>query len=270
MAFLNQLLETFKTSMEIPQPYGWFHLLFWALAIGFGILLCVTHKKGDDKRVRRVVFIVAVIVVLFEIYKQIVYNFTGGEEITFKYQWYIFPWQFCSIPMYVGLLTGIFRKGRIHNALCAFLATYAMFAGLCVMVYPGDVFIRFIGINIQTMVCHGSMIIVAIYLLYTQYVKLNHKTMLAAMSVFAVALGIAVLLNEVAYRVWLPEGETFNMFFVSPHFPPTLLVYSSVQAAVAYPWCLILYFAGFSAATYVILLFAMMIKKVYTLCKRKK
>ena len=263
MALFNRLLEILKTPMEVPKPYSWFHLLFWVLSIGFAILLCVTHKKGDDKRVRRVVFVTAVIVILFELYKQIVYNFTGGEEITFKYQWYIFPWQFCSIPMYVGLLTGFFRKGRVHNALCAFLATYAMFAGLCVMVYPSDVFIRYIGINIQTMVCHGSMIVVAIYLLYTQYVKLNHKTMLAAMSVFAVALGIALLLNEVVYRVGLPEGEVFNMFFVSPHFAGTLPLYSLVQAVLPFPVCVFIYFTIFSVAAYLILLVAMLVKKVF-------
>ena len=263
MAFFNELLRIFDSSMPIPTPYGWFHILFWILSIGCAILLCATHKKGDDKRVRRVVFIVAVIVILLEIYKQIVYSFSYGEEIAFRYQWYVFPWQFCSMPMYAGLLTGVFRKGRIHNALCAFLATYAVFAGLCVMVYPSDVFIRIIGINIQTMVCHGSMIIVGIYLLYTQYVKLTHKTILSAMSVFAVAMAVALVLNEVVYRIGIPEGEVFNMFFVSPHFEGTLPLYSLVQAVLPFPVCVLLYFAVFSMVAYLILLIAMLAKKVF-------
>ncbi len=270
MDFFNHLLRVLDSEMQTPTPYGWFHLLCFALSIIASILLCATHKKGDDKRVRRVVFTVACIVAILEIYKQINYSFSYGDAITFDYQWYAFPWQFCSMPMYVGLLTGVFRKGRVHAALCAFLATYAVFAGVCVMIYPADVFIKTIGINIQTMICHGSMITVGIYLLYTQYVKLSHKTILPAMSVFAVAVGLAVLFNETVYHTGISEGETFNMFFVSPHFDPSLPVYSSVQAAVAYPWCLLIYFAAFSAAAYVILILAMVAKNLYTVFNRKK
>ena len=82
------------------------------------------------------VLITALVVILLEIYKQINYTFSYEGAITFDYQWYAFPFQFCSTPMYVGLLVGLFRKGKIHDALCAYLATYAVFAGLCVMIYP--------------------------------------------------------------------------------------------------------------------------------------
>ena len=256
--------------MPKPTPYGWFHLLWFAMSILAAVLLCATHKKGDDKRVRRVVFWVAVTVAVLEIYKQINYSFSYGDAVTFDYQWYAFPWQFCSMPMYAGLLTGIFRKGRVHDALCAFLATYAVFAGACVMFYPADVFIGTIGINVQTMICHGSMITVGVYLLYTQYVKLTHKSILSAMSVFAVAIGLAVLMNEAVYHTGIAGDETFNMFFISPHFDPSLPVYSSVQAAVAYPWCLIIYFVAFSAAAYIILLAAMAIRRICAAIRSRK
>ena len=270
MNFFNNILRILDTKMETPPPFGWFHLLLFSIAIIAGIMLCVTHKKGDDERVKRVVFIVALIVVSLEIYKQINFSFSYGDKITFDYQWYAFPWQFCSTPMYVGLLAGIFRKGRIHNALCAFLATYAMFAGLGVMFYPVQALVDIVGINIQTMICHGSMITVGIYLLYSQHVKLSHKSILPAMCVFGCALIIAVILNEIVYYTGIAAGETFNMFFVSRHHAPSLPVYSLVQAAVPYPWCLIFYFVGFSAAAYVILLVAMAIKAICTHIRAKK
>ena len=270
MDFLNDLLCILDTRMQTPQPYGWFHLMWFAISIIFSVYLCATHKKGDDKRVRRVVFSVAIIVTILEIYKQINYSFSYGDSINFDYQWYAFPWQFCSMPMYAGLLAGLIRKGRVHNALCAFLATYAIFAGICVMIYPNDVFISTIGINIQTMVCHGSMLPVGIYLLYSQYVKLEHKSIFPAMIVFSAFLGIAVLMNEIVYRTGFSDGETFNMFFVSPHYPPSLPVYSSVQSAVAYPWSLIIYFAAFSAAAYIILLLGIMIKNINERISKRK
>lgn len=263
MEFFKKLLQILDTEMDTPTPYGWFHVLSFALTIAAAILLCVTHKKNDTERVRRVVLGVAIAVTVLEIYKQINYSFSyGGESIVFDYEWYSFPFQFCSLPMYVGLLASFIKKGKIHDALCAFLATYAVFAGACVMFYPVQVFIGTIGINIQTMVCHGSMISVGVYLLYSGHVKLEHKTILKAMSVFAVGILCAVVMNEIAYVSELLETDTFNMFFISPHCEPSLPVYSLVQAVVPYPFCLILYFAGFSAAAYLILLIAMGISRL--------
>ena len=266
MSFFEKILQIFNAKMQRPEPWGWFHLLFWGLTVGAAVLLCVLHKKDKPERVRRVVLTVAIIVTLLEIYKQI--NFSFGSSTTFDYQWYAFPFQFCSTPMYVGLLAGMIKKGRVHDALCAYLATYAMFAGLITMCIPNDIYIETIGINIQTSVCHGSMITVAIYLFYSGHVKLQHKTILKAMSVFACTMGVAMILNEIAYRSGLEE--TFNMFYISPYQTPTLLVYKDVQAVVPFPFCTVIYFLGFSLAAYLILLFAMGIGKLCGVVFKKK
>jgi len=254
MSFFGNLLRLLDAQMTRPESYGWFHLLWFAISILAAVVLCITHKKGDDRRVRRIVLITAIIVTVLEVYKQINYSFSYENGIAFKYQWYIFPWQFCSTPMYIGLLAGLTKKGFVHHAANAYLATFAFFAGAAVMVYPNDVFIETIGINIQTMVCHGSMITIAIYLLYTGYVKANLKSFLQAVSVFAVTVGIAVILNEIAHAAGITKDHFFNMFYISPHCDPHLPVYSDVQRAVPYPLDLIIYIAGFSAASGIILL----------------
>lgn len=38
---MEKLLSFLKLSMEIPQPYGWFHLLWFALSIAAAAMLCV-------------------------------------------------------------------------------------------------------------------------------------------------------------------------------------------------------------------------------------
>ena len=124
------------------------------------------------------------------------------------------------------------------------------------MLYPGDVFMQMLGINIQTMVCHGSMIWIGAYLLATGYVKVEHKTILRALPVFAVCVLIAATGNEIAYRVGLLETETLNLFFISPYCDPHLPVYSLVQPIVPFPWCLVLYILGFTVAACVPVLLA--------------
>lgn len=264
VSILSWLLRILDLEMTRPQLYGWFHILWLFITVASTVLLCHWGRKASDKQICNVLLTVAIVVAVLEIYKQVNYTFTVTENgsIRADYQWYAFPFQFCSMPMYVGLLAGVIRKGKLHQALCAFLASYAIFAGVCVMLYPADVFISTIGINIQTMICHGSMITVGVYLLYTGHVKASHETALKAMPVFAVAVMMAAVMNEIAHATGLLQQETFNMFFISPYCEPSLPVYSLVQQHVPYPWCLIIYILAFSLAAYIILLLAIGAKRL--------
>ncbi len=146
--------------------------------------------------------------------------------------------------------------------MLSYLATYAVFAGVCVMAYPGDIYIETLGINIQTTVCHCSMIIVGAYLFASGRVKLEHKTLLRALPVFCCVVAVAAVLNEVANAAGILQEHTFNMFFISPYCEPSLPVYSLVQGVVPFPLCLVLYVAGFTLAAWLILLMAMSIGKL--------
>lgn len=258
------ILRFLDTSMEKPLAYGWFHLLFIALSLISAFILCLLWKRGYIKDVRKVVLVTAIIVIIFEIYKQINYTFDYEDGITANYRWYIFPWQFCSTPMYIGLLAGL-TKNKMHDNFCAYLATYALFAGLAVMVYPGDVFTRTVGINIQTMVCHGSMITIAIFLYYTGHVKIHKSTLFKALPVFLLCVGVAITLNELSPFARelgiIPEGEVFNMFFFSHFEEGTLPVFSWIQSFIPYPFTLIFYVAGFTAAAGIVLGLLIGIKK---------
>lgn len=250
--------------MAVPVPYGWFHLLWLAITVALAVYLGCFHRKDNPDKIRRIVLWTAAFVVLLEIYKQINFSFSYTDGIHHDYQWYAFPFQFCSTPMYIGLLAGLTKKGRIHKAACAYLATYAVFAGVCVMLYPTTVFVDTIGINIQTMICHGSMIWIGVYLLASGYVKIEHKTILRAVPIFAICVMLAVIGNEIAHATGLLNSEDFNMFFISPYSAPHLPVYSMVQGVVPFPLCLVIYIMGFTLAAYIILLAAMGIKAITT------
>lgn len=256
MAFFRNVLRVMDASMTRPEAYGWFHLLSIGIMIAASVVLCLWHNRYPADRQRKVVLWISVVTIALEVYKQINYSFAYENGIRFDYQWYIFPFQFCSTPMYIGLLAGLTREGKVHRAAMSYLATFSLFAGLCVMFYPNDVFISTIGINIQTMYCHGTMVVMGIYLLGTGYVKIERKTLVRAVPVFSGCVLLAVIMNEIAFRSGLLNTETFNMFFVSPHCEPSLAVYSMVQQKVAFPWCLLIYIAGFTAAAGIVLLLA--------------
>ena len=163
--------------------------------------------------------------------------------------------------MYVGLLAGLTR-GKLHRACSAYLATFSVFAGVCVMFYPTSVFVETIGINIQTMVCHGSMITLGAYLLYTGYVKVEQRTVLRALPVFAVAVGLAMGLNWLAHNTALMGDSLINAFYICSQCSPHLPVYSLIQPLLPFPVCVAIYVGAFTLASWLILLICMGIRKL--------
>ncbi len=196
MDFWVNILKFLSVKMSVePELYGSFHLISIALSILLGVALCMlVHKDKDPERVRRTILIISAFVLFTEIVKQILYSVTITETgLVWDYGWYTFPYQFCAMPMYIGILQGIFKKGRVHDALCSFLATYAIFAGVCVMLYPSTVLSSTFFYSFQTMLCHGTMLPIGVYLMFSGHVELKHKTILKAMAVFGVALTSAVV-----------------------------------------------------------------------------
>ena len=270
MEFIKSILAFLNTQGQTPASFGVYHIICLILTAGLTAFAAIRGRRHSPEKVTKVVFWTAVVVMILEVYKQINYTFGDGSGAP-SYVWYAFPFQFCSTPMYIGFLAGILRKGRIHDALCAYLASYAVFAGLAVMIYPNDVYIGTVGINIQTMICHGSMVVIGGYLLGSGHVKLQLRSVVKAMPVFAICVTLAAGMNELANIAGLLENHNFNMFYISPYLECTLPVYSLIHNAVPFPVNFIIYVLGFTAAAMVILLLAMGIRALAgkSLCRKK-
>ena len=91
-------------------------------------------------------------------------------------------------------------------------------------------------------------------LLRTGYIKVSPNTIIRAFPVFLILVFAAMIMNEVAYQTSLLETETFNMFFISPSCAPELPVYSQIQGIVPFPFSVLIYIAGFTAASGIIML----------------
>ena len=256
MEFLTMLLTFLDAKMEVPLPYSPFHIFFLLTSVFAGFW--ISDRVGRDVTfVRRFLLHGSLLILVLEIYKQINFSFQVVDgRIVFDYQWYAFPFQFCSTPMYIGVIAALTKREALHRRLCAYLASYSLFAGISVMAYPVSVFTETVGINIQTMVWHGGMIAMGIVLLRTGYVRASVKTVLEAFPVFLVLVLAAGGMNELAHLSGLLERETFNMFFISPYCAPSLPIYSLIQPLVPYPVSVLIYNVGFTAAAGIILMLA--------------
>lgn len=252
--FIESIIDFLSYEVnKTPTMYSWFHIMFLLIVIVITIICINRYKDSTIKDINRLLRTFAVIMLLFEIYKQLVFSVDGS---VWDYQWYIFPFQFCSVPMYLMLIASFLKDGNIRRGILVFLATYNLFAGAAVMLYPSDVFTSTLGISIQTMVHHGLMVVIGITLLVNGQIPLVRKEIFKAALVFFI-LGFSAFLMNIAFH---NVDGTFNMFFIGPYYDTHLPVLSTIESTLGYIPFLISYFVGFSLIAYLILLIAIFFK----------
>ncbi|MBQ9070145.1 MAG: YwaF family protein [Clostridia bacterium] len=260
MTIIEKIHNFLDYEIETPSSYGAFHIVSLVLIVAFTVFLCKAFKNSDEKSERRIAFWCWIVVVVLEIYKQLNFSISFEEGVfVWDYSWYSFPFQFCSSPIYVLPLVAFLPSGKVREALVAFLGTFSLFAGLAVCIYPNDVYISTLGIDIQTTVHHGLQVVLGIFFALRRFDCENppkkKSYLLGAISVFAVFAGTAMLLNIVGYHALTALGidETFNMFYISPYFECTLPVLSIVDDFLPYPIFLAVYIFGFGLVAFIMM-----------------
>ncbi|MDD3842851.1 MAG: hypothetical protein WC088_02735 [Candidatus Izemoplasmatales bacterium] len=260
MTLLDQIMSFLDGEMARPVPYqsidiSWFHYLALTITLIATVIAVIRLKNANDLKIRRFLLSFSGLLLTFEVYKQLIFSFQANWD----YQWYAFPFQFCSTPMYVALFAGLTKNIKIQQALINFLGTYGLFAGLAAMIYPNDVFVSTIGINIQTMVHHGAMMVVGTALLVNR-VPLKPSSIIGATTVFLILVTIAILLNF-AHNTWIVDG-TFNMFFINPQYQNHLPVLKLIEPHVPHFLFVIIYTIGFIIVAFLVLLIGIVTKNL--------
>ena len=251
MNAFERILYVLSAEMERPQSYQAFHIICIVTVFVLAAVICIAFRKASAKTEKIILMSAWVLLVLFEIYKQLVFAVNFEETVYWEYRWDSFPFQFCSSPLYLFPLAALPQSEKFRDVIRMFLATFSLFAGLAVLFYPDDVFSTYIGVSIQTMVHHGVMVIIGIFVggRLVREGKMTLPRFFKADAVFAVLVLIALIMNIAAPLV---TDMTFNMFFIGPNFPCQLVFLNVIYANVPYPLFLIIYMFGFTLAAFIL------------------
>lgn len=247
MNFIEQLLYFFELKLdEAPGNYGRLHVSFLIMVIALTVFLCIKYKDASDKKLRQVLLPIWLTMVVLEIYKNIHMSVSfSGMTATWEYPPYIFPFQFCSTPLYVLPFVIFLKEGKFRDACLAFSCTFALFAGLAVYAYPGGIFVRDITISIQSLTHHGLQVVSGILIFVHSRKRMNIFFFIKGVICFAALVCVAMALNFIGPKF---TDRTFNMFYISPFFRSSLPLLHEIYPLVPYPVFLVIYLFGFTAA----------------------
>lgn len=242
MNLIHKIFSLIDWTMKTPTNYGWFHIMSLIIMIIVVVMIIKSLKGNPDRVVKKTLLGFSVISLTLELMKQGLFT-----HVASAYQWYAFPFQFCSTPMYISLLCLFVKNQKIKEALYSFLAFYGLFGGLAVMFYPNDVYIDLVMIDIQTMLHHGGMVVVGFTLIFANKVDFKLRSLLKATYVFLGLVASALIFDLIAHKAGF---GSFNMFFISPYVSNPFPILSTIHETQPYLVFLIIYIIGFGFAAF--------------------
>lgn len=247
-------------TMEQPAPFGTFHLCFFIGFLILAICLVVFCKKCSDKVFRKIVFVCWLIICIFEVFKQILWNYDFTNN-TFSgyYNWSSFPYQLCSLPFYVWPITIFGKDSKFRDVVNMFISTFLFFAGFAYFFFPVS-FCGYVFINIQTLVHHGMQAVVGLYVFAHESNKFNFKIFFKSFIVLVVSIIVAILLNVLVTVVF---NSYTNLFELNPINLTQAVVFGDIVNAVGYIPFVFIYIFGFTAFAIVIYILFKYIPKIF-------
>lgn len=237
MNLFERFLYLLQGEMKEPSAFGWFHWLCITIMLLILIWLFIIKKKNNDRQLKMVLGIYGIGALILEILKQLIWSF-NYDAITgiaiWGYQWYAFPFQLCTTPIFVCIICLFLKKGKIRDSLLSYMSFVTILGSLSTILLPDTCLVKDILVNIHTMYLHMGSFIVSVYLIMIDEVKLNLKNFINSIIVFLIFLGIAEILNLIMYNTNIIHSETFNMFYISPYFISSLPIFDTIQENVPY------------------------------------
>ena len=232
--FLTRLMTLTAWEMEKPKAYGAFHLTFTFVGFCVCILLAYLLRNLGKKGNRRLLLGLGVFLILTEVYKQLFYTFYIGGG---SYQWWIFPFQLCSVPMYLCVIAPFLKSERARHSMYAFMTTFNLLGGFMAFIEPSGIVHEYWTLTLHAFVWHMTLVFLGFYLIASGRGARSFRDYRGGVLTFLALCAIAFSIN-VAVKYGL--GEHINMFFIGPA-NSSLVVFKQIAEAAGWYISTLLY-----------------------------
>jgi len=272
MNWFEKILYMLQVQMETPKPYGWFHLMWIVFVVVSLVILFIFRKKYSNKQLKIVLGVYGIVALILEVTKQVMWSFNydvANNLVTWDYQWYAAPFQLCTTPIFASIICLFLKDGKVRDSILSYMAFVTILGGFMTILLPDSCFTKDILINVHTMWLHCGSFVVSVYLIMNGAVKIQKQNLKNSFKVFLIFVLIAEILNISIYNSGILNGETFNMFYISPYFISILPVFDVIQQNVPFILYLMIYILAIFMGSLVIYAIAYVFKRNKKEIKKK-
>lgn len=240
-AVLKNLLSATAWEMIPPRPYSVFHLTVTVI----GLLLSVQSAFFLARRRIRpeaVLFSCGLSLFLMELYKQAFLFFVEFEG---SYDWWYFPFQLCSIPMYLCLLYPL--TGKNSAAISTFVQDFGLLGGIMALAVPAGLMHPYWTMTLHGFLWHFLLVFLGVYCARAGITDLSLRGFLKTLPVYFVCCLTALAVNAAAG----PASDA-DMFYISPYHPSSQPVFHRISLIIGIFPGILLYLASVAAGAFLI------------------
>ena len=208
-----------------PLPYGLVHWLILAGILAAAVLFAFAIRKTDERRLLHMLFVFGLCMLAAEAWKQwfvIRYIYRGTRSMWF------FPWQLCSMAMYCSALVP-FLKGKAQDAALVFLCTFSMIGAVFALLFPEDMMRPQILLFCHSFLYHAVMLLEGL-IAFRVLRRRKAVSFLPALLLYLGMAAVAEVVNVISHFMIRNISYEANMFYITPFYPSTQPVFSSIAA----------------------------------------
>lgn len=113
----------------------------------------------NNRKIDKLFFITGIIMLISEIIKQLLLTFAIGGG---KYNWWYFPFQLCSIPMYILLIYPWIRRRTAKLSMLCFIMSYTLLSGMMAFADTSGMRYPLVILTVHSYAWHILLIVIGI------------------------------------------------------------------------------------------------------------
>lgn len=225
---MKDILEKTAWSMIPPAPYSLFHLLFVSVGlISVVFLSYYTTRKIKNDGIPRLLLICGIILASAECYKQLFLYYVVNDQ---TYNWWYFPFQLCSLPMYFCLVIPFVPSDKGKKVLYTFMQDFNLLGGVMALAEPSGLFQPYWFLTLHGLVWHLLLIYIGLVIAFSRCSDSSYWGFVRTLPLFFVCCIIASVINRTAK----PLGQA-DMFYISPYYPSAQIVFHDIAITYGIP-----------------------------------
>lgn len=241
--------------MQQAAPYSPFHILLTVSGITAAIFCAVRAAHFERLRPKHIIALCGTILAVSELYKQgFLYTVVNGGH----YNWWYFPFQLCSIPMYLGLLYPALppensrRPGAGFRKIAAtFLQDFGLLGGIMALAVPDGLLHPYWTLTLHGFLWHFILIFLGIYCSKKGLTDSSDRGFLRTLPLYLACCGIAAVINTIVQTTIYPSRYT-DLFYINCFFPSEQPLFRQISLTFGNVWGHLAYILASCGGAYLI------------------
>lgn len=184
-----------------------------------------------------------------ELWKQLFLTWLNGGI----YDWWYFPFQLCSIAMYILLALPWVKNERLHAALLHFLMCYSLLGGIAVFADTSGLHYPLLPLTIHSYLWHVLLIVIGVIAAADTFTpSLRHFR-------DATAFYLICCISAEGFNYSLGKYGSINMFYINPRYRMQQIGFEQLVPYVGNTAAILTYIAATICGAWILFLLWMLL-----------